>query len=86
MQNYINPNGISNDDIGQCANAINRKHNVNLLTRRLEGGRWKNMGLLAHNMITNISCDGCEGILHNIMGCRPFPTMNITKKVNPHKV
>jgi hypothetical protein len=48
--------------------------------------RWKNVGLLAHNMRTHVSHDGCEGILHNIMGCCPLPTINITKKVNPHKV
>lgn len=36
---------------------------------------------------TNIFCDGCKGILHEIMGLRPFPTMNAMKKeiMNPHK-
>jgi len=48
--------------------------------------RWKNVGLLAHNMRTHVSHDGRKGILHNIMRCCPLPTINITKKVNPHKV
>ncbi len=44
------------------------------------------MGVFAHNMETNIFCEGCKGILHKIMGLRPLPTMNATKKVimNPH--
>jgi hypothetical protein len=86
MQNQVNLSGINNHDIAQCANAINRKQNVNLLAGGLEGGRWKNMGLFAHNVRTNISHDGCKGLPHNIMGCCPFLTMSVTKKVNPHEV
>jgi len=55
-------------------------HNVNLLVGGLEGGGWKNVDLLTHNMRTNISCDGCKRISHNIMGCHPLPTMSITKE------
>jgi hypothetical protein len=49
-------NGISNDNIDQCANAINDS-NVNLLTRRMKERQWKNMGLLTQNNFAPLTMD-----------------------------
>jgi hypothetical protein len=47
-------NGVNNDDIGQCANTINKKHNVDSTKQRLKGKKQKNMGLLTQHENQNI--------------------------------
>jgi hypothetical protein len=39
-----------NDNISQCANAINRQNNVDLLMKSLKRRWWKNVGLLPQNI------------------------------------
>ncbi len=41
---------VSNEDIGQCVNAINQQNNVDPLMKRLTKRRRKNVGLFLQNM------------------------------------
>jgi hypothetical protein len=74
----IYSNGVDNDDINQCAYAINQRNNVNPPTKKLKR-RWrKNVGLLSQTMKSYISHNGHKNIPNNIMGCSPLPTMGIS--------
>jgi hypothetical protein len=53
---------------------------------RLLGKGQKDMGLLSWNMESHTSYDSCKKNSHNIMRDYPFPTMNTSKKVDPHWV
>jgi hypothetical protein len=56
------------------------------LTKKLKGRCREIVGLFPQNMKLNISCNGHENILNDIMGYNLLPTMGVTKEVDPHGV
>jgi hypothetical protein len=75
---------VDSDNINQCVNDINWQNNVNVSTRKPKKRWQKNVGLFLQNMKLRIFHNECKSILNNIMGCSPLPTMDTTKKVDPH--
>ncbi len=59
---------------------------LHLLTKKLKGRCWKNVGLFPKSMKLGIFCNGRKNISNDIMGYSPFPTMGVVKKVDPHGV
>jgi hypothetical protein len=80
-------NGVDNDNIDQCANAINQQNNVDPSMKRLKKKLRKNVGLLPQNMKIGISHNGHKNISNDIMWYSLLLTMGTTKKkVDPHEV
>jgi hypothetical protein len=56
------------------------------MMQRLQGKGHKNVVLFSWNMKSHIFCNGYKDILHNIMWGRPLLTMNVMKKMDPHRI
>jgi hypothetical protein len=86
LQNQINSSEVSKDNVCQHIHIIDWWHNVNLMSWRLHGKGWKDMGLLFQDVKFYIFHNGHKSISYNIMWGHPLPTMIVAKKVDPHKV